>query len=100
MHIYACVLKQCINAFDYVITSNQFCGGYEQGGVDTCTGDSGGPLLCAAEHEKDDRRWYVYGITSFGEGCGERGKYGVYTKVSKYFDWISKMMIKNSRSEE
>ena len=43
----------------------------------------GGPLLC-----KKDGRWTLYGITSFGEGCGEQGKYGIYAKVPNYTAWI------------
>ena len=79
--------NRCKAAFDYSITANQMCAGYRMGGVDTCAGDSGGPLMC--EITKDGvRRWYVYGVTSFGEGCGERGKYGIYTITSRYFDWI------------
>ena len=43
----------------------------------------GGPLLC-----KKEGRWTLYGITSFGEGCGEQGKYGIYAKVPNYTAWI------------
>lgn len=77
----------CQNAFDYEITVNQMCAGYRRGGVDTCAGDSGGPLMC--EIEKDgEKQWYVYGVTSFGEGCGDRGKFGIYTRVSNFATWI------------
>ncbi|XP_021934617.1 trypsin V-A-like [Zootermopsis nevadensis] len=69
---------------DYHITENMFCAGYEKGRKDSCAGDSGGPLLC-----KDDRnRWTIFGITSFGEGCGKRGKFGIYTKLPNYVKWI------------
>jgi secreted trypsin-like serine protease len=44
---------------------------------------SGGPLLC----QKNDR-WTIYGITSFGEGCGRQGKYGIYAKVPNFTTWI------------
>ena len=44
---------------------------------------SGGPLLC-----KKEGRWTLYGITSFGEGCGQQGKYGIYAKVPNYTAWI------------
>ena len=71
----------------YYFSDNMFCAGYKQGQVDTCTGDSGGPLLC----EKDGR-WTVYGITSFGEGCGEEGKYGMYAKVPNYTEWIDSII--------
>lgn len=46
---------------------------------------SGGPLLCMKNN-----RWTVYGITSFGEGCGRQGKYGIYAKVPNYTDWLER----------
>merc|ERR1712212_798714 len=46
---------------------DQLCAGFE-GEVDTCQGDSGGPLVC-----DEDGRMTVFGVTSYGYGCG--GKY-------------------------
>uniref|UniRef100_A0A8C4R4X5 Coagulation factor VII n=1 Tax=Eptatretus burgeri TaxID=7764 RepID=A0A8C4R4X5_EPTBU len=70
-----------------LITRNMFCAGYEQGGQDACKGDSGGPFVT-----KWADTWFVTGIISWGEGCAERGKYGVYTRVSNYMDWIHYQM--------
>lgn len=50
-------------------------------------GDSGGPLVCQGES-----RWYVVGITSWGAGCGQVNKPGVYTKVSSVLPWIYSSM--------
>ncbi|KAK7069940.1 hypothetical protein SK128_012471 [Halocaridina rubra] len=72
---------------DYYITSNMFCAGYRKGRVDSCAGDSGGPLLC-----KRNGRWHIYGITSFGEGCGKRGKFGIYARVSNYRHWVQSVI--------
>ena len=33
-------------------------------------------------------RWAIYGITSFGEGCGAKGKYGIYVKLANYRKWL------------
>lgn len=60
------------------------CAGWDEGGHDSCQGDSGGPLAVL----DGDGCPVVIGLTSFGQGCGEPGKYGVYTRVSQYRDWI------------
>ncbi|KAH0624265.1 hypothetical protein JD844_007939 [Phrynosoma platyrhinos] len=52
-------------------------------------GDSGGPLTC---WDPASERYELYGITSWGDGCGERGKPGVYTRVAAFTDWIRQQM--------
>lgn len=48
-------------------------------------GDSGGPLIY---QDRISGRFQLHGITSWGDGCGEKGKPGVYTRVSAFSDWI------------
>ncbi|KFB42205.1 AGAP006120-PA-like protein [Anopheles sinensis] len=72
---------------DYTITKNMFCAGHKRGRIDTCAGDSGGPLLCR-DASKLNNPWTIYGITSFGDGCGKQNKFGIYTKVPNYVDWV------------
>lgn len=87
--------RKCRKAFDYKITNKQVCAGYKAGGVDSCAGDSGGPLLCQHSYGNDNR-WMVYGVTSYGEGCGQKGKFGIYTKVANYMKWIHRTIKQNS----
>lgn len=70
----------------------QLCAGYEDGGVDTCQGDSGGPMVCRKSRE-DPRTFVVRGVTSYGYGCAQRGKPGVYTSVYYYMDWINSRIV-------
>lgn len=36
--------------------------------------------------------WTIFGITSFGDGCGKRNKFGIYAKVPNYVDWIQSVI--------
>ncbi|NXH22973.1 PRS56 protease, partial [Bucco capensis] len=72
-----------------LLTSTMFCAGYLSGGIDSCQGDSGGPLAC---QDPSSHLFVLYGITSWGDGCGERGKPGVYTRVTAFVDWLSLQM--------
>lgn len=78
------------------ITEDQLCAGdYEHGGRDTCQGDSGGPLQLMEERVdcvKSFPLHTVVGVTSFGRDCGRKMAPGVYSKVSRYIDWIENIV--------
>lgn len=67
------------------------CAGWMSGKADTCAGDSGGGLMCSAKR-LSKTIYSVQGITSFGDGCGRRNKYGIYTTVFNYIEWIHYIM--------
>ncbi|XP_066135824.1 transmembrane protease serine 11A isoform X1 [Saccopteryx bilineata] len=67
------------------IRFGMFCAGYLEGIYDACRGDSGGPLVI--KDLKDT--WYLIGIVSWGDNCGQMNKPGVYTMVTYYRNWIA-----------
>ncbi len=77
--------KYCRKTWKNIFKSrSMLCAGYKEGGRDTCQGDSGGPLVCPLANGV----WVQIGITSFGQQCAQRGRPGIYTKVSNYVNWI------------
>ncbi|XP_021036193.1 coagulation factor XII isoform X2 [Mus caroli] len=83
-------LDHCSNSNVHgdAILPGMLCAGFLEGGTDACQGDSGGPLVCeegTAKHQLTLR-----GVISWGSGCGDRNKPGVYTDVANYLAWIQK----------
>uniref|UniRef100_G3NJE0 Plasminogen activator n=1 Tax=Gasterosteus aculeatus TaxID=69293 RepID=G3NJE0_GASAC len=72
------------------ITSNMLCAGDTRGLDDACKGDSGGPLVC-----RNNDKMTLMGVISWGDGCGQRDKPGVYTRVTHYIDWIKSKIKAN-----
>lgn len=77
--------QTCDTAYPGKITDRMVCAGYAQGGKDACQGDSGGPLMVKDSNGND----ILVGIVSWGDGCAEPNKYGVYTAVAAGADWIA-----------
>jgi secreted trypsin-like serine protease len=75
------------DAYNGNVTFNMICAGYQEGGEDSCKGDSGGPLMIP---NSQDDTWIQAGVVSWGEGCAEPNHYGVYTHLSNFYDWIER----------
>ncbi|XP_008563549.1 PREDICTED: vitamin K-dependent protein C-like [Galeopterus variegatus] len=75
--------NECSKVMNNVISENMLCAGILGDRRDACEGDSGGPMVTSFHGT-----WFLVGLVSWGEGCGLLHNYGVYTKVSRYLDWI------------
>jgi trypsin len=63
-------------------------------GRDTCAGDSGGPLIGTSGGHTA-----LVGITSYGDGCGEPGHPGVYTRVAAISGWARALLAQLRKAD-
>ncbi|KAI9020420.1 trypsin-like cysteine/serine peptidase domain-containing protein [Hyaloraphidium curvatum] len=59
-----------------VLNRTSICAGPEDGGRDSCAGDSGGPLMSFVRG-----RWVQHATVSWGVGCATKGAFGVYQRL-------------------
>ena len=60
---------------------------------DSCTGDSGGPLITKKfTNDESEEPYYQIGVVSYGTTICGIGEPGVYTKVSAFIPWIENKM--------
>ena len=69
-----CNSKRGYNGF--IKDGVMICAGVENGGMDACVGDSGGPLIQQIRNE-----FVQVGVVSFGSGCARADKPGIYSRV-------------------
>lgn len=85
----------CTNYYPGRIYDDMVCAGSASGGLDACQGDSGGPLFYQGSGGDSDQT--QVGIVSWGTGCAEPDKPGVYTSVAHHRDWIKNIACGDSR---
>jgi secreted trypsin-like serine protease len=63
-------------------------GKFDNGGTDSCQGDSGGPFICVVGNSPE-----LTGVVSWGVGCAQAQKPGVYNRISHSKAWIEKSVL-------
>ncbi len=79
------------DSYDGAITSRMICLGLEVGGKDSCQGDSGGPATTAVQNGAK----VLFGNVSWGFGCAEPEKFGVYGRLIAVRGWIDSILPGN-----
>lgn len=80
--------EKYLNETGDIVTDQMICAGYEEGKIDSCKGDSGGPFVC-----QERGRYVLAGATSWGVGCAQAGRPGVYTDIKDFLTWIDCTMF-------
>lgn len=81
-------IQQYREVFGVTLQNSQMCAGGVLG-VDSCKGDSGGPLLLKQFEFDGSYYYYLAGVISHGLfPCAQEGWPGVYTRVGYYLNWI------------
>ena len=82
-HVTIPFIEDCSTYFGQVDPLSQFCVGLPEGGKDACHGDSGSGIM--------DENGLLVGLVSWGVGCAQPNKPGVYARVSAIDRWLAHM---------
>lgn len=76
------------DSYNGAVTARMICLGLEKGGKDTCYGDSGGPAVTPVAGGAR----VLFATTSWGEGCAQPEKFGVYGRLISVRSWINSII--------
>jgi len=84
---------QCALAYgsDLILPDMLCAGDMIFGGVDSCFGDSGGPLFVEVDAAIEPAYLHI-GIVSSGNDCALPGWPGLYTRTANYTEWIESIL--------
>jgi len=93
LNIYQDVLEGPEGQNVLALADTKICAGDINNGQGICQGDSGGPLVT---QDSNDQGWAAVGIVSASYGAVSQNtsicggiRYGVFTEIGKYLDWIA-----------
>ncbi|XP_005185522.1 serine protease easter [Musca domestica] len=86
-------INECRSVYmrqNIILEDSQICAGGQEG-IDSCRGDSGGPLISLDTTNRVRAYYFLAGVVSFGPTpCGLEGWPGIYTRVGSFIDWITR----------
>lgn len=83
--------RDCENDLRQVLPRHMICAGEFRGGIDSCDGDSGGPMLLDTKQ---------IGIVSWGGKCAKKRSPGVYISIPRIRGWIDGELAQIAASKE
>ena len=57
-------------------------------------GVSGGPFMCQLPGQQN---WKLFGVTSLPFGCDQSKRFGLYSRVTSYLDWINGIVDQHAK---
>jgi secreted trypsin-like serine protease len=89
---------ECQTYYPGRIYDDMMCAGNgATGGIDSCQGDSGGALF--HQGPGGDTNQTAVGVVSWGVGCAQAGRPGVYSSMAYHRDWIKNIVCNHDRTD-
>lgn len=76
------------------VYDGMICAGYARGQHDSCSGDSGGPLIFRPRDNATAQNTFLTGVVSWGVGCALPDLAGIYSSTAYFQRWLDKAFLK------